>query len=92
MTRLVCPNCTLTAPAALGTVMHTCPGLAGLSVPLQPEGSRVRHVVVEREDYVGSEDVQTDDNGRPVMAVLTERPDGSNDTVVYAPAARGRVS
>jgi hypothetical protein len=44
----------------------------------------------EREDYVGREQVQTDANGRPVMSITTERPDGSNDAVVLAPTVRVR--
>jgi len=42
---------------------------------------------VEREDYVGDQVVQYDDNGRPIMSVITERPDGSYDTAVMAPTA-----
>jgi len=38
---------------------------------------------------VGKEDVPTDGNGRPVMAIRTERPDGSNDVMMFAPTARG---
>jgi hypothetical protein len=50
-------------------------------------------ILREREDYVGTERVQlieVDGKARPVMAAVTERPDGSNDTVVYAPVATGR--
>jgi hypothetical protein len=46
----------------------------------------VVHRVVEREDYIGAERVQTDDTGRPVMAIQTERSDGY-DTHVFAPTA-----
>lgn len=85
----VCPNC----PATAVTVgkpnrFHACPALGGLSAPLVLEGVDVRVRVVEREDYVGNEIVQRDGDGRPVMAVLTERPDGSNDCMVMAPTAQ----
>jgi len=44
----------------------------------------------EREDYVGTEKVQTDEDGRPVMSVVTTR-DNGQDTAVYAPVATGGV-
>jgi hypothetical protein len=70
---------------------HTCPRLRFLSVPMVPKGTRARIEVREPEDYVGSEHVQTDQNGRPLMSLVTERSDGSNDVVVYAPLATGGV-
>jgi hypothetical protein len=51
------------------------------------EGTRARVRAVLREDYVGSEDVQHDGDGRPVMAVVTERDEGM-DRAVFAPAVR----
>lgn len=70
--------------------MHSCAGLGGITVPLievrshdeRPDG---RHVLVEREDYIGDEDA-----GR-IMAVRTERGDGSNDVVVFAPTAHVKI-
>ena len=45
----------------------------------------------EREDYVGKEQEQLDpERGRPVMSIVTERGDGSNDVMVFAPAATAR--
>jgi len=41
---------------------------------------------------VGSELVHFDGEGRPVMAVVTERPDGSNDVMVNVPTAQGTVA
>lgn len=70
---------------------HPCPALNGLSVPYVEQGVHARHVAVDREDYVGDELVQTDNLGRPVAAVRTERYDGSNDTHVYAPTATNRT-
>jgi hypothetical protein len=53
------------------------------------EGTRACVRAVAREDYVGSEDVQYDGDGRPVMSVVTERDDGQ-DCAVFAPAAHVR--
>jgi hypothetical protein len=55
-----------------------------------PVGSGARVTYREREDYVGREQVQTDASGRPVMSIVTERPDGSNDAVVLAPTVTVR--
>lgn len=83
-----CPNC----PVQEWTVgkpnrFHSCTGLGGITAPLVLEGADCRVRAVEREDYVGNELVQYDVHGRPIMAVVTERPDGSNDTTVLAPTA-----
>lgn len=51
---------------------------------------KVRLVRVDREDYVGSEIVRTDATGRPAMAVITERADGSNDCHAFAATATNR--
>jgi hypothetical protein len=87
--RWVCPNC----PATARTVgqpnrFHDCPALGGLTAPLVLEGTDCRVVAVEREDYVGNEDVRLNAHGRPIMSVVTEYGDGRNDLVVYAPTAR----
>lgn len=65
---------------------HPCPGFAGLMVPLVPDGTRADVRAVERPDYVGGELVQLDGNGRPIMAVVTERDEGM-DCRVFAPTA-----
>jgi len=52
-------------------------------------GSRV--LLAEREDYIGTEQVQMI-NGRPVMAAVTEHADGRIDAAVYAPTATARVA
>lgn len=87
--RWYCPNCTQQAASRqpVPAPMHTCRGLAGLSVPLVPEGVSAKVEAVEREDYVGAELVRLDGNGRPVMAAVTTRDDGQ-DVTVYAPCAR----
>jgi hypothetical protein len=86
-----CPACDSAARTFDQKIpMHPCKGLAGLLAPLVPSGTRAKHTVVERGDWVGREMVQTDSNGRPVMAVQTETADALS-TTVYAPTARGNV-
>lgn len=86
-----CPNCDVEhvthGAKTTETPYHPCRGLVGLNAPLVPAGHRVKVHALEREDYVGRELVQTDGEGRPVMAIRTERPDGSNDLAVLAPCA-----
>ncbi len=85
----VCPNCTATSvtrEAQPHSRFHACRGLQGLTAPMVPAGVRCKVSAVEREDYVGREIVQTDGNGRPVMAVVTTRDDGQ-DCAVLAPLA-----
>ncbi len=85
----VCTHCPVTAitPWSTPNRFHHCPGLAGITAPMVPAGSGARTYTVERQDYVRGEIVQYDDNGRPIMSVITERPDGSNDVAVLAPTA-----
>lgn len=90
--RWACPNCKQTAitrEAKPHARFHTCAGLKGLTAPFVEEGSRVQVTAIEREDYVGKELAQTDDTGRPIMAVRTDYPDGRNDVAVLAPTATG---
>jgi hypothetical protein len=90
VTRWECGHCNArdtTRQAGPHTRFHPCAGL-GIVAPMVPEGSGARTVAKEREDYIGSEQVQTNAAGRPIMSVSTERPDGSNDLVVFAPTAR----
>jgi len=79
-----CPNCSftdVTHEARPHSRFHACAGLHGLSAPMVQAGQRVRVTAVDREDYIGTEKVG------PVMAVKTERADGSNDVAVFAPTA-----
>jgi hypothetical protein len=88
--RWECPNCTLTDvthEAKPHTRMHTCRGLKGLTAPMVPAGTRCKVEAVEREDYIGSEEVTYDGEGRPIMRVDTTRDEG-NDVAVFAPLAR----
>jgi hypothetical protein len=54
------------------------------------EGTKVKVTANEREDYIEGEDVQLSPDGRPVMNIVTEREDGSNDVMVFAPTANGK--
>lgn len=90
--RWECPNCDLTDvthwPAGqVGSRFHNCPGLRGLEAPMVPAGTPCKVEVVEREDYIGREMVQTDSEGRPVSFIVTTRDEG-NDVVVRAPCAQ----
>jgi predicted RNA-binding Zn-ribbon protein involved in translation (DUF1610 family) len=92
ISRWYCPNCGLrdaTREARPHTRFHICPKLRGLTAPMLPEGTAAKVEAREREDYVGQEDVQTDEDGRPVMSIVTTRDDGQ-DVVVFAPTAHGR--
>lgn len=93
-----CPACGFrdrTVEAQPHTRFHACRALGGMSAPmvdvtdkaLNPQAQR--YVLVEREDYVGAEAVQTDAYGRPWMSLVTEHADGSTDCTVYAPTATG---
>lgn len=85
-----CPNCPVTAVTeGKPNRFHDCRGLAGLLAPMVLEGFTGQVRAVEREDYIGDAQVRYDGNGRPVVAVVTERPDGSNDVTVFAPTAKG---
>jgi hypothetical protein len=84
-----CPNCDhqhVTTEARPHSVMHNCRGLAGLSVPMVPAGTKCKVVAKEREDYLNGDLVTVDGNGRPIMAAVTTRDDGE-DVAVYAPCA-----
>lgn len=93
----ICPSCGgehQTKEARPHVPMHSCPALHGCSVPfVEKDGLKSRHVVVEREDFVGNNknEILNYVNGRPVMAVRTEREDGSNDLHAFAPTAVMRI-
>lgn len=88
-----CPNCTftdVTHETQPHTRFHACKGLKGITAPMLPAGTKAKVTAVEREDYIGNEDVQLSPEGRPVMSVVTEREDG-NDVVVFAPTAHAKA-
>lgn len=87
--RWECPNCDathVTREAQPHTAFHACRGLRGLTAPFVAAGTRAKVEAVERGDYVGKEQVQTDGEGRPVMAVVTTRDDGQDCAVLAATA------
>jgi hypothetical protein len=95
-----CPNCSAldqTNEARPHTRMHNCAGFNGLSLPMVETArknehgtrfnKRVKVSPVVREDYEGGEfGLTRDEQGRPIMAAVTEYPDGSNDVAVFAPS------
>lgn len=88
----VCPNCTfedMTQDPRPHSRFHTCKGLFGLSAPMVLKGTRADVRAVEREDYIGNETPQIAPNGRPVMAVVTERDDGQDAAVFAGLATNG---
>ena len=66
---------------------HSCPALHGLTAPLVRAGTDCKVVAVERGDYLNGAIQRTGDDGRPYMAVETERADGSTDRAVFAECA-----
>ncbi len=89
-----CPNCSATDTTRERkphTRFHPCPGLGGLTAPMVPAGSGARVTANEREDYLGREDAQVDDTGRPFMSVTTTYSDGHTDLAVLAPTAIARA-
>lgn len=87
--RWQCVNCRLedvTRGAFLPNRFHTCPRMHGITAPMVPAGTSAKVEAHLREDHVGTERVTTDDEGRPVMAVITTRDDGQ-DVAVFAPVA-----
>jgi hypothetical protein len=84
-----CPNCDIvdtTHEARPHTQFHQCPGLRGLAAPLLEKGIKAKVEAHDREDYVGKDIPQVDEDGRPVMSITTTRDDGM-DTMVLAPTA-----
>lgn len=95
-----CPNCDavdVTEEARPHTRMHNCAGFGGLTLPMTEKARVAEHGTmlrkkakvspVVREDYEGGEHGLTrDEQGRPIMAAVTEYPDGTNDVAVFAPS------
>ena len=88
VTRWECPHCNhtdVTREHLPHTRYHPC--RTGLTAPMVEVGVKCKVEMVERGDNIGKELVQTDANGRPVMAVRTTR-DAGVDVTVYAPTAQ----
>jgi hypothetical protein len=87
--RWECPNCPqthVTYGTHHHTAFHSCRGLKGLTAPFVLAGTKAKVETREREDYIGTENVTTDGDERPIMAVITTRDDGQ-DCAVMAPSA-----
>jgi hypothetical protein len=72
------------------TRFHPCPKMHGLTTPMLPKGTSAKVEIREREDYVGTERVTTDDRGRAVQSIVTTR-DNGQDVAVFAPSATAFV-
>lgn len=83
-----CPSCGKEKQVSgrYGLVVHKCPKMNGMTTPYVRKGVKAKHELVLREDYVGDEMVQTDDQHRPVMSIVTTR-DNGQDVRVFAPTA-----
>lgn len=93
--RWQCPSCEafhVTQEQRPHTPMHPCPKLNGLLAPYveladgqyELHMSTVRHRVQVSEDFIGKRHPRLDGRGRPIVAVHTERADGSNDCHAFA--------
>ena len=91
-----CPNCHLTERTrpqpANSSRMHNCPELHGLVAPLVLAGTDCRVSAVERGDQLNGETQRKGDDGKPYMAVRTDRADGSNDLIVFPGVAVAGVA
>jgi hypothetical protein len=85
-----CPTRSRVGGADRRVPMHDCPGRALMSVPLVPEGQRGELRLIERDDYVGTEDVRTDAEGRVFMRAELETATGIS-AWVYAPTVHTNV-
>lgn len=94
--RWQCPDCGrqhVTQEARVHTPLHNCTAHALFLTPfVEVHGAELSKKdgvlrFTEREDFISSEIVRTDAEGRPQMAIDTVRPDGSYDRAVYAPTA-----
>lgn len=88
-----CGQVAVTREVGDHTRYHVCrgrDGTAGMTVPMTRAGVRCDVRAVERQDYIGRDDVQLNADGRPVMAVTIEREDGQ-DAAAYLPCATAKV-
>jgi len=89
-TEWYCPNCDSKAYTVAGSTkspFHPCGKLGAIMSPLVRVGEKAKVEAVERQDYVGSELVQTDVDGRPVMSVVVTRDEGQ-DCAVFPGVAK----
>jgi hypothetical protein len=85
-----CPNCPTrdTTPLLFPNRYHPCPGLHGLVAPLVRVGADVKITALPREDYLNGEIQRMGTDGRAYGGVRVDRPDGSNDLIMFAPLAQ----
>jgi hypothetical protein len=69
---------------------HQCKRMAGLMVPLILAGTKAKVERIERGDYVGTDLVQRDADGKVWMSTVVTRDDGQ-DCTAYAPCATATV-
>lgn len=90
-----CPNChradRTPALPPNASRFHPCPALHGLTAPLVRAGTDCKVTAVQRGDYLNGEQQRTGDDGKPYMAVVTERADGSNDAAAFPAVAVCRL-
>jgi len=90
--RWYCPACkreTVTQGTLREIPFHPCPQRHGMTIPMTRAGQKAKVELVERGDYIGTDHVQTDPQGRPWQSVVTTRDDGQ-DVAVFAPTAQLR--
>jgi hypothetical protein len=83
-----CPACKASyrTKRVLSNRFHNCAKMKGLTTPMVPAGTKAKLTAHEREDYIGGDIVRLNDEGRPVMSIVTTRDDGE-DATVFAPTA-----
>ncbi len=94
MTDYSCSRCGTArriADSVPGTPMHPCSAVAGMTVPLAAGDGSSKVEMVAREDYVGTEDVQRDADGR-VWAAVRVTTDDAEHVAVYAPTAHAALT
>lgn len=88
-----CPECseqcqtvnTIIGPTKTRNMpLHFCNGLFGLLAPMVKSGVNARLRVNYREDYLGKDIQATDERGKVVMSITTER-DNGEDLIVHSP-------
>lgn len=82
-----CVSCArqhVTTQAGVLTPLHQCPVHHGAWVPFVPAGTKANLRINERQDYIGTDTPTTDEDGRIIQSVTTEREDGE-DCHIFAP-------
>lgn len=88
-----CPECHrqhVTRIAEPHSPMHQCAALRGAWVPFVEEGIKAHIVVNEREDYIGDNIPQTDEDGKVIKSITTIKEDGE-DCHILAPTVFRKI-